>query len=64
MPALTAQAVLIMTPITSFFRNLEAKCCAACGETINEQAESYATECFTCQEQASFDAYKHYHQKR
>ncbi|WP_400164757.1 protein YhfH [Brevibacillus sp. TJ4] len=52
-----------MTPITSFFRSLEAKCCASCGQVMTEQAESYATECFTCQEQASTDSYKHYYKK-
>lgn len=53
-----------MTPIATFFRNLEAKCCAACGQTISEQAESYSTECFSCQDQSTSDAYKYYHQKR
>lgn len=53
-----------MTPIATFFRNLEAKCCAACGQVISEQAESYATECFSCQEQATKDAYAYYRQKK
>lgn len=53
-----------MTPITTFFRNLGAKCCASCGQPIHEQAESYATECSACQEKMSFDAYKHYNQKK
>jgi len=52
-----------MTPITTFFRNLEAKCCSSCGQVISEQAESYANECYTCQDHASTDAYKHYYKK-
>lgn len=52
-----------MTPITTFFRNLEAKCCVSCGQVISEQAESYATECYTCQDHATTDAYKHYYKK-
>jgi hypothetical protein len=39
-----------MTPVTTFFQNLEAKCCTACGQAMAEQAESYMTECFPCQE--------------
>ncbi|MET3292031.1 YhfH family protein [Brevibacillus fluminis] len=39
-----------MTPVSTFFRNLQPKCCAACGEVIMEQAEAYMNECFTCQE--------------
>ncbi|MEJ8548625.1 protein YhfH [Brevibacillus borstelensis] len=53
-----------MTPITSFFRYLESKCCAACGQTMVEQAESYMTECFTCQEKATHDAYLYYRTKK
>jgi len=39
-----------MTPVQSFYRNLESKCCATCGDVIVEQAESYMNECFHCQE--------------
>ena len=42
-----------MVPVsTSFFNQLQAKCCAVCGEVIAEQAESYMTECFTCQDKS------------
>jgi len=37
-----------MTPVSTFFRNLEAKRCCACGCVLTEQAESYMTECFEC----------------
>lgn len=53
-----------MTPITTFFRNLESKCCAACGQVMSEQAESYMTECFSCQDLATRDADLYYHTKK
>ncbi|CAJ1004024.1 MULTISPECIES: protein YhfH [Bacillales] len=53
-----------MTPIATFFRNLEAKCCTVCGQAMTEQAESYMTECFDCQEKIAKDAYLRHYNKR
>jgi hypothetical protein len=52
-----------MTPVTTFFQNLEAKCCSLCGDVIAEQAESYMNECFTCQEK-QYTEYLTYTKKR
>lgn len=34
--------------IVEFFRNLPAKCCAKCGEPIEEQHECYGNHCTNC----------------
>jgi hypothetical protein len=38
-----------MTPVKTFFANLEARCCSICGSVLIEDGESYITECFPCQ---------------
>ncbi|NGQ96684.1 YhfH family protein [Brevibacillus sp. SYP-B805] len=38
-----------MTPVTTFFKNLEARRCLICGSVLMEEGESYLTECFPCQ---------------
>ncbi|MFY0545157.1 protein YhfH [Brevibacillus sp. H7] len=52
-----------MTPVTTFFQNLEAKCCTQCGNAMTEQAESYLNECIPCQEK-QFSEYLAYAKKR
>ncbi|UFJ41250.1 YhfH family protein [Brevibacillus humidisoli] len=44
-----------MMAVSEFFATLQKKCCSVCGNVIVEQAESYATECFHCSEQAPED---------
>jgi hypothetical protein len=39
---------MLTTKPMDFFRSLPAKQCAECGELIEEQAESYLTECDRC----------------
>ena len=39
---------MLTTKPMDFFRNLPAKQCTECGEHIEEQAESYLTECDRC----------------
>lgn len=38
---------MLVNPI-EFFRNLPKKECPTCGNTIQEQAESYLCECDSC----------------
>lgn len=38
---------MLLSPV-EFFRNLPKKECPECGEFIEEQAESYVTECDRC----------------
>ncbi|WP_126425331.1 protein YhfH [Brevibacillus marinus] len=40
-----------MMAVGQFFASLPKKCCSVCGSEIDEQAESYATECGPCTEQ-------------
>ncbi|WP_176222125.1 protein YhfH [Tuberibacillus sp. Marseille-P3662] len=36
--------------ITEFYRNLPPKVCADCGNQIEEQCESYLTQCDHCKQ--------------
>lgn len=38
---------MLQSPV-EFFRALPKKVCPECGETMNEQAESYLMECDRC----------------
>ncbi|MFE8699461.1 protein YhfH [Cytobacillus sp. FJAT-54145] len=38
---------MLQSPV-EFFRNLPKKVCPECGQTVNEQAESYLMECDYC----------------
>lgn len=38
---------MLMNPV-EFFRTLPRKVCPECGQTVNEQAESYLLECDRC----------------
>ncbi|GLI10050.1 MULTISPECIES: protein YhfH [Paenibacillus] len=35
---------------TKFYEQLPAKCCSRCGETVEELADCYHTECYKCSE--------------
>ena len=41
------EAVKLMSPV-EFFRNLPKKVCPECGQQMEEQAESYMSECERC----------------
>ncbi|MBP1933602.1 protein YhfH [Ammoniphilus resinae] len=38
----------MLIPINEFFRTLPQKCCAKCGEVVEEQADCYTTICENC----------------
>lgn len=39
----------MLIPVNTFFENLRAKSCIACGQIIEEQADCYQNTCSSCE---------------
>ncbi|WCK55923.1 protein YhfH [Aneurinibacillus sp. Ricciae_BoGa-3] len=45
-----------MKPVSEFYNNLPKKQCANCGTVMDEQAESYKTQCPQCEGKDNYPA--------